>query len=85
MIMPLLRNAHWPRLCRLRLRPRSPGSPASATRTGTGWWCAMGYHRPREVLTGAGAVEVVAPRVNVLPPRSWRVLYAAPRVRAAVS
>jgi putative transposase len=23
-----------------------------------------GYHQPREVLTSAGAVEVVAPRVN---------------------
>jgi hypothetical protein len=23
-----------------------------------------GYHQPREVLTGAGAVEVTAPRVN---------------------
>ena len=29
-----------------------------------GWWCATASHQPREVLTAAGAVEVVAPRVN---------------------
>ena len=36
----------------------------ASTRTAGGWWCATATHQPREVLTVAGAVEVVAPRVN---------------------
>ena len=44
--------------------PTSPSSPPSATSTAAGWWCATARHQPREVLTSAGAVEVIAPRVN---------------------
>ena len=39
-------------------------TPTSATRTATGWWSATATAASAEVLTGAGAVPVVAPRVN---------------------
>jgi putative transposase len=37
---------------------------ARSTSVAGGWWSANGHHTPRRLLTGAGAVEVVAPRVN---------------------
>jgi hypothetical protein len=47
-------------------------TPVSATSMSGGWWCATSTHQPGEVLTSAGAVEVVAPPVNDRPRRSRR-------------
>jgi Transposase, Mutator family len=44
--------------------PISRGSPPTGVERGRRLVVRNGSHRPREVLTSAGAVEVVAPRVN---------------------
>src|SRR6476646_7250488 len=57
----------WPRRCRPRSTTTSPATPASVTNEAGGCRRLVvrnGSHQPREVLTSAGAVEVVAPRVN---------------------
>ena len=54
----------WRRRCRPRATATSPSFVGEVDEDGRRLMVRNGYHQPREVMTSAGAVGVVLPRVN---------------------